>query len=469
MKIKRFVAKDIRQAMRMVKEELGADAVIMSNKSVDEGVEIVAARDFDEEVVAQELRTQKATQKVAQDIKGNVPLTDFDRDKESLHIVSSARKKEAFQDIPNRYLRRKADQYTEYSSNPADVFGHEKLELKPSPALPKIDEAPVQQPRLNGELKEELSLSVAEKFMQEMRDEIKTFKGILGTHAGDTISAEQEEADSPKSVGLLERLDSIGLSDQLAQEVVSDIDNGIHPEDAFLLAKEKLTKMLPIVEDDLLDCGGIVALVGPTGVGKTTTIAKLAAKYMLKHGAGSLAFITTDNYRVGVYEQLSTYGRLLEAPVKVAKNAKELQEYIEDFRDKKLILIDTAGMSPRDMRLINQIQTLQQNETAIRTYLVMSAATQPKAMHEIINVFSVFKPAACILTKLDETALLGSTLSVVIEHTLPISFLTNGQQVPEDIHFPNAEQLIDQCVMDAEKESHKSDLNDERWVTNEYV
>ena len=133
-------------------------------------------------------------------------------------------------------------------------------------------------------------------------------------------------------------------------------------------------------------------LVGPTGVGKTTTIAKLAAKFILKHGASQVALITTDNYRIGAHEQLNTYGRILDVPVRVASSAEELRNLINGFSDKRLILIDTAGMSQRDMKLVEQINTLQQNELSIRSYLVMSAATEYKAMNAIIKAFSVFDP-----------------------------------------------------------------------------
>jgi flagellar biosynthesis protein FlhF len=210
--------------------------------------------------------------------------------------------------------------------------------------------------------------------------------------------------------------------------------------------------------------------VGPTGVGKTTTIAKLAAQFILKHGAGQVALITTDNYRIGAHEQLATYGRLLDVPVRVAANAEELRSHISSFNTKRLVLIDTAGMSQRDMRLAEQIQTLQQEDVPIKTYLVMSAATQYKAMNEIINSFKVFNPESSILTKLDETVVQGSALSASIEQQLPISFMTNGQQVPEDIYFPDAYRLIEQCVAEIDEENdYNETLNYDDWVAEGYA
>ena len=209
---------------------------------------------------------------------------------------------------------------------------------------------------------------------------------------------------------------------------------------------------------------------GKGGVGKTTTIAKLAAKFILQHSSSQVALITTDNYRIGAHEQLNTYGRILDVPVRVASSAQELRNLINGFADKRLILIDTAGMSQRDMKLVEQINTLQQNELSIRSYLVMSAATEYKAMNAIIKAFAVFDPQASILTKLDEAVTIGSAISSIIEHNLPLSFIADGQQVPEDIHSPHARSLIEHCVAELNAESAFNDNVDyEPWMAQSYA
>jgi flagellar biosynthesis protein FlhF len=257
----------------------------------------------------------------------------------------------------------------------------------------------------------------------------------------------------------------MGISKKLATKIANRLDDQEDSAFAFEKAKEMLTKVLPVMNDDLLEYGGVVALVGPTGVGKTTTIAKLAAKFSLKHGANEVALITTDNYRIGAHEQIATYGKLLGVPVRVASNAEELRDHINSFNDRRLVLIDTAGMSQRDMRLADQIQTLKQEDIPIKTYLVMSAATQYKSVNEIINAFKVFEPESSILTKLDETATQGSILSSVIEHQLPISFMTNGQQVPEDIYIPDAPALIEECSASIDEETD----TDNEWIAEGYA
>jgi len=470
MKIKRFVAKDIRQAMRMVKEELGVDAVIMSNRSVDEGVEIVAARDFDEEAVHSKLNQQNHVDNKSTKVKKNIELTDFETDKNKFHVVSSDRKVAADGSVPKRTVRGNTDQYLGYAEK--INLATEKNRTTAVRPKSKASPQPVRQqkttqasgiipPNSRGNLEQE---NLSKQFMQEMRNEIKSLKSDFNTKLSE-VAWNQGQQTNPVRLELLNRLSVMGISKKLATKIANRLDSHEDADLAFEKAKEMLTKVLPVVSDDLLEYGGVVALVGPTGVGKTTTIAKLAAKFSLKHGADEVALITTDNYRIGAHEQIATYGKLLGVPVRVASNAEELRDHINSFNDRRLVLIDTAGMSQRDMRLADQIQTLKQEDIPIKTYLVMSAATQYKSVNEIINAFKVFEPESSILTKLDETATQGSILSSVIEHQLPISFMTNGQQVPEDIYIPDAPSLIEECSASIDEETD----TDNEWIAEGYA
>ena len=554
MKIKRFFAADIRQAMRMVKEELGADAVIMSNRTVDGGIEIVAARDFDEQSIHNKLQEQTAEQQEPPEHKAKkIVLPNFDAAKKRLQLLDSQRKQSATTFVPeqpvrshrfptdydtsaipgsrrnidNRLQEQAAEQQppehktkkivlpnfdaakkrlqlldsqrkqsvaasapeqpvrshrfptdrdtsaiTGNRQNIDQYVGYaEKMQLreKPETTTPKVNASVLNQELLKNIKPSEKQTGLSDQLLMEMSKELKYLRTAMDTKLAN-ISRAHNSQTTPIRADLLQRLAGMNLSKKLSVMIADNFTNHTDPELVFAKAQEMLVKVLPIAEDNLLETGGIVALVGPTGVGKTTTIAKLAAKFILKHGASQVALITTDNYRIGAHEQLNTYGRILNVPVRVASSAQELRNLIHGFADKRLILIDTAGMSQRDMKLVEQINTLQQNERSIRSYLVMSAATEYKAMNAIIKAFAVFDPQASILTKLDEAVTIGSAISSIIEHNLPLSFITDGQQVPEDIHSPHARSLIDYCVAELNAEN---DFNDdhgyEPWMAQSYA
>ena len=515
MKIKRFFAADIRQAMRMVKEELGADAVIMSNRTVDGGIEIVAARDFDEQSIHNKLQEQAAEQQQSPVHKSKklqeqtaeqqqalaykakkIVLPNFDAAKKRLQLLDSQRKQSAAAFVPEQPVRsqrfptdgntsaipgsrshqfptdrdtstilgsrRTIDQYVGYA---------EKIQLrgKPETTTAKVNASVIKEDPLKHFKTPEKQSSLSDKLLMEMSKELKYLRTAMDAKLAN-ISWVHNSQTTPIRTDLLQRLAGMGISKKLSVMIANHFANHTDPELVFAKAQEMLVKVLPIAADNLLETGGIVALVGPTGVGKTTTIAKLAAKFILKQGASQVALITTDNYRIGAHDQLNTYGRILDVPVRVASSAEELRSLINGFADKRLILIDTAGMSQRDMKLVEQINTLQQNEVSIRSYLVMSAATEYKAMNAIIKAFAVFDPQATILTKLDEAVTIGSAISSIIEHNLPLSFIADGQQVPEDIHSPDARSLIEYCVAELNAENDFNDGADyEPWMAQSYA
>jgi flagellar biosynthesis protein FlhF len=503
MKIKRFFAADIRQAMRMVKEELGSDAVIMSNKSVDGGVEIIAARDFDEHALEKKLPIEpKPTLSTSKQLPD---LPDYSAEKERLNIISSPRKRDAKNETPVRPLRREVDNYAAYAdappaaksstnAEPNSVFKPQKFtnpgariasasvgdfyaaatksttssSVKPRESIPQSEVVkPVSFKPEKAEI--EQAAPVADKILEQMRKEFRQLKQSMETRLSE-VGFAHVASNNPVRLDLLHRLADMGISKKLSLKLANRLGAHSDSEFAFEKALEMLTKVLPIADDNLLQYGGVVALVGPTGVGKTTTIAKLAAKFILKYGPRQVALITTDNYRIAAHEQLNTYGRILDVPVRTASTAEELRSMINQFSDKRLILIDTAGMGPRDMRIAEQLQTLQKNDIPVTTYLVMAATTQYKTMQEIIKAFQIIEPTACILTKMDEAASIGSAISALIEQQLPLSFITDGQQVPEDIHVPKAQALINQCVAELEPKNDYTDaVKYEDWVAEGYA
>jgi flagellar biosynthesis protein FlhF len=196
--------------------------------------------------------------------------------------------------------------------------------------------------------------------------------------------------------------------------------------------------------DGLLESQGAIALVGPTGVGKTTTVAKLAARFAVRYGASQLGLVTLDSYRIGAHEQLRSYGRILGVPMHIAQDGATLRELLASLQGKRLVLIDTCGLSQRDERMEEMLGTLSAarfNMQPIRRILLLNAASHSETLDEVARAWHASDAAGAILTKLDEAARIGGPLDCVLRHRMTLFGLTNGQRVPEDWH-PASARLI---------------------------
>ena len=427
MRVQRFVAADMRTALQDVRAELGAEAVILSNRKVNGLVEILAARDYDEALINEALtdtRNQKnpgsaaayyenaARQSIASDVQ----------EEETVTI-----KNPVYQAGHNRIL--------EPTQQNASTVSTSAMATTSTPSMPMSFDPGISQ----------------------MREELKSLRAMLESqHALSEWGIMTKQY--PLRVSLYRRLTELGLSQDVCKYLSKGLDERHGDiEQALQAALKQLMHQLPVSEDKLLDQGGICALVGPTGVGKTTTIAKIAARFAMRHGQRHVALISTDNYRIGAHEQLQTYGRLLGVPVHTAANAQELQVLLHKLHDKKLILIDTAGMSQRDLRLSEQFAVMGAHKSVVKSYLVLSANTQLAVLDEAITAFKQTSLAGCILTKLDETASLGGIFSALIRHHLPLAWVSNGQRVPEDLQPARARELIDQALAHLKRYRQPSD------------
>lgn len=377
MKIKRFQAADVRQAIREVRDVLGPDAVILSNTRVDGGIEIVAATDYDES----QFRRQSQVEEAAQ------PQTS-----------------------------------PRVEINPS----LESNSFEPSQTAPKQN------------------IWSQEPTLVQMRKEIAGLRNMLQNQLSD-LTWKDMERQNPTQVQLLKRFMQMGIDVELAKSITAKIQGIDDLETAWRHCLGQLASQIHLTEEDILSQGGIYALVGPTGVGKTTTIAKLAARCALKHGARQVALITTDCYRIGGQEQLRTYARILGVPVRVARTHAELTETLNDLLDRRFILIDTAGMNQRDIKLTEKFAVIKQQSPRVKTYLTMSANTQASAMDDIINAYSHLNLSGCILTKTDEASSLGGAVSALVRHRLPLAYIANGQQVPEDLSLARPNTLVNQA------------------------
>jgi flagellar biosynthesis protein FlhF len=389
MKIKRFFAPDMRQAIRQVREALGSDAVILSNKSVDGGVELVAAKDYDESVFysPSSVSAQILPQAASDSPDEPNPLTQVEENWKSseqqspqIHQASTAR--------------------IEWSQDPALV---------------------------------------------EMRREMQVLRRVMENGLSE-LSWYDLGQRSPQTKELLRRLMALDLSPGLCQKLADQVQDATDPEQLWNNTLRCLSAELPVAEAGLLEYGGVAAVIGPTGVGKTTTVAKLAARFCLRHGNRHIALISTDNFRIGAQEQLHDYARILDVPVRAAADADQLNAALSAFSDKRLVLIDTAGMSQQDASLGEQLNMLVSGHKNVHCFLTLSATTQQSSLALAIKAFGAARPDACILTKVDETASLGGVFSALIQSRLPLAFSTDGQRVPEDLHVARAHSLVNHAV-----------------------
>jgi flagellar biosynthesis protein FlhF len=204
-------------------------------------------------------------------------------------------------------------------------------------------------------------------------------------------------------------------------------------------------------EDDIIEKGGIYALVGPTGVGKTTTVAKIAARAVLRHGASKVALVTTDTYRIGAQDQLRIYGRILGTPVFAVRDENDLELTLSDLHSRHLVLIDTVGMSQRDKRVAEQVALLCGEGREVSRLLLLGAPSQGITLEEVARAYAGPGLMGCVLTKIDEALTFGPVLDVAIRHELPVHFVTNGQRVPEDLHLANSSYLADRAFRGHQK------------------
>ncbi|MBD3894439.1 flagellar biosynthesis protein FlhF [Halomonas sp. ML-15] len=409
MSVQRFLGVNSREAMRQVRAALGDDALILSNRDVEGGVEVLALADeaHGRMTSPNEAPSPSAETSSREPVAGLRSPADASRQARAYASQAAAR----------TAAPRQAEPQTRPAAEPT------------APAQP--DFAALSE-RLLGE-------------MQEMRD-------MLGRQQ------REQHGDRDPLARLYQRLWSAGVGPRLAAELLAELPAELDAatdsdaQDAWLARQLSARLSAPRDEAALLDEGGVIALVGPTGVGKTTTTAKLAARYVMRHGSDGVALVTTDSYRIGAHEQLRIYARLLGVEVHAQDADAPLDETLARLADKRLVIIDTVGMSQRDGRLVQQIEQLSASGRRVRLLLLLNAASHGDTLEDVIVSYRQAARAAnnrlddCILTKRDEAARLGPLLDSVIRHGLSLHYESHGQQVPEDLSLADAAALVAEAL-----------------------
>jgi len=458
MKIKRFFAKDMRSALKEVKDELGVDAVIMSNKKLANGVEIVAAVDYDK--AAPKAQPQSAQPQTRQ----AEPSHSFVKpEPQRAKPEPQAKVADSLQALLERQSPRPR------SPELASMFSQSGIDTSTQYQQPEQPQAqqyrePQARPQtqahslgfdddldngletgfddLDSPMSSNQQSTKEPSDISTMREEMNAIRQLLEHQVSGLMQQDMARRD-PTRACMIDRLVGMGIEHDVAEQMACFVPDDVSRQQAWKALLQMVENQMHTTNNEILRQGGVFALVGPTGVGKTTTVAKLAALGAQKYGADKVALITTDTYRIGAYEQLATYGRIIGCGVKQVKDANELAEVLYHLRNKRLVLIDTAGMSQRDLRLTEQLNTLMRNQRVdIRSYLVLSATAQVNVLQETVRHFKKVQLSGCIFTKLDESLSLGEIISIAIQNRLPIGYLTNGQRVPEDIRVANAEKLV---------------------------
>ncbi|TWH64943.1 flagellar biosynthesis protein FlhF [Azomonas agilis] len=422
MQVKRFFAADMRQAMKLIRDQFGCDATIIGNRRVAGGIELTAAL--------------------------NYPMPSTRKARPNLALEAELRKSRA-----TAQLGTSAQTLLSVAADVSDRF-EKKLQLpdrekEPIPTAPETTVQPEQERRSQTPFEMEpnpsATASLDQRAFDAMRSELNGLRELLEVQLG-SMAWGRVQNQQPNQAILWRRLQRLGLPADLSRDLLQKVERVEDSQQAWRLLLAHLAQTIKTLDDEPLEEGGIIALVGPAGVGKTTTLSKLAARYVLKYGSQNIALVTMDNFRIGAQEQLKTLGRILDVSVTAMGPDQSLPKVLASLADKRMILIDTAGLPVNDAGARAQLDALSDPTVGARNYLVLAATTQTQVLKAAWHSHKRCGLAGCIITKLDEAGSLGDLLGLAITQQLPIAYLTDGPRIPDDLHLPRNHRLVSRAV-----------------------
>jgi flagellar biosynthesis protein FlhF len=408
MNVKKFTGPTSRDALRKVREAIGPDAVILSNRAVDGVVEILAVASDDVAAVVS-------------------PSHESDMAAPAPQLQHLAEAPAAKPIAPRRPQQE-------------PMFDMAAMSAMVSSAIAQVTET-----------------ATAE--MSGMMSEMRAMRGLMESQLAElTWGTAQQRA--PQKATVLREMLAAGFSATLSRYLIDKLPAGKDAADSMRWVKSVLGRNLSAMsdEDEMLDKGGVFALVGPTGVGKTTTTAKLAARCVMRHGPEKLALITTDAYRIGAHEQLRIYGKILGVMVHAVKDEADLRIALKELKNKHTVLIDTIGMSQRDQMVAAQVAMLTQSGADVKRLLCLNATSTNETLNEVVRAYQGSGLHGVIMTKLDEAASIGSLLDVLVRQKLNLCYISNGQRVPEDLHLADRAMLVDRAFRGKREQLSEADL-----------
>jgi flagellar biosynthesis protein FlhF len=425
MKLKKFFGLTSRSVLEQVRSELGADAVIMSNRPNADGIEITAmASDAMDTILGEMPEARRRTAGKPEPRPAAAARTPVVTPWKPPHVPTPTPVAVAAATQPSIPVDTNQAQHTHEPRAAASA-----AQMAPPVFAPSYDHA---------------SNSIATAHLAEEVAAMRTLlEGQVAQLAwGDAVRRQ------PLRARFTRELIASGYSPALAREITQRMPDDYSIEQAQQWLLGVLAKNIRCTpsDSDIVATGGVYALTGPTGVGKTTTTAKLAARCAVRYGSSSLALLTTDSYRVGAQDQLRIYAKILGVNVQTVSDTHDLRQALDSLRGKRLVLIDTVGMGQRDERISEQAMLLAQPQ--VRRLLLLNATSQAQTLEEVVGAYDrrgadkSQRVAGCIITKQDEAACPGQVLDVIIRHRLELHYVSNGQRVPEDLQSPNASYLV---------------------------
>jgi flagellar biosynthesis protein FlhF len=435
MNVRRFVGKNAREAIAQARGVWGDQAVVLSNRSIEGGVEIVAMAGTDVPALAAPtlLATTQPTAKAAP-ARGKAAHVE---PMSTLSFQQFVRERNRVAEPPQEPGR--------FAAQALDAELRAQAQREPATVPPA---EPVTAPAASPFAPGARAFAAVEQSSRsdDVMEEIKSMRGMITSQlAGmawfDTVRR------SPAQTQALRLMIGNGFSPQLARQLIGRLPEGRDDTAAEHWLLNVLSRNLRCASPDtsIQENGGVFAVVGPTGVGKTTTTAKLAAHFALKHGAGSVGLITVDTYRMGATDQLRAFGRILNIPVHTARDTASLTDLLNLFDRKKLVLIDTVGVGQRDRRVADLLASLPPQR--VQRLLALNASAQAETLEEVVHAYGAKAGTRCVFTKLDEAVKSGAVIDVAIRHQLVVEGFANGQRVPEDWHAARAQLLVQKALM----------------------